>query len=320
MRRFLAARLAQSLIVVWLVATISFVLIRLAPGDPFAYEGPNVSPAVRAELRRQFGFDRPIVEQYGRYLRSLAGGDLGYSTSRRQPVSAAVAQALPRTLQLMGIAMVIAFALGIAVGAGQAVRRGSIFDHATSAGLMLFYSLPDFWLALAMLLTFAYWIPVLPAGGMIDLVMHDYLGFWGRLGDRLKHLVLPVATLVLVVSAAIARYQRSAMLEVLPLDFVRTARAKGLPERDVVRRHALRNALLPVVTLIGLVLPGFVGGALFVEKVFNWPGMGALVLGAISTRDYDLVTAGVIVGGVLVAAGSLLADVLYAIVDPRLRD
>lgn len=319
MRRLLAARLVQSLIVVFLVTTISFFLIRLAPGDPFSYEGPSVSPAVRAELRRQYGFDRPLLEQYVRYLGTVARGNLGYSVVRRQPVSQALAEALPRTLLLMGVALVLSFAAGIAIGAAQAVWRGSRFDRAASGVLLFFYSLPDFWLALLILLAFAYWVPLFPAGGVKDVLMYDYLGFWGRLGDRLRHLVLPATTLVLLTAAAIARYQRSAMLEVLPLDFVRTARAKGVPERAVVARHALRNALLPIVTLIGLVLPGFVGGALFVEKIFSWPGMGYLTLGAISTRDYDLVTAGVIVGGAMVAIGNLLSDVLYAVVDPRLR-
>jgi peptide/nickel transport system permease protein len=318
-RRFVAARLVQSLIVVFLVTTISFVLIRLAPGDPFSYEAPNVSPAVRAQLRQQYGFDRPIHEQYARYLGAVARGDLGYSISRRQPVTLALAQTLPRTLLLMVLSIALSFTIGVTIGAAQAVWRGSRFDHASSGGLLFFYSLPDFWLALAMLLAFSYWLPVLPSGGMIDVVMHDYMTVWQRIGDRVRHLILPVTTLVLLTSAAVARYQRSAMLEVLPQEFVRTARAKGLPERQVIMRHALRNALLPVITLLGLVLPSFVGGALFIEKVFSWPGMGYLTLNAISTRDYDVVTAGVIVGGVMVALGNLVSDLLYAVADPRLR-
>jgi peptide/nickel transport system permease protein len=148
--------------------------------------------------------------------------------------------------------------------------------------------------------------------------MHDYLGFWGRLVDRLRHLVLPAATLALLTTAAVARFQRAAMLEVVELDFVRTARAKGLPESAVIR-HALRNALLPVITLVGLALPALVGGAVFVETVFDWPGMGHLVAKAIASRDYPVVTAAVAVGGLMVALGSLVADVLYAIADPRVR-
>jgi peptide/nickel transport system permease protein len=169
------------------------------------------------------------------------------------------------------------------------------------------------------LLLFAYWLPIFPAGGIVDATMYEYLGFWGRLWDRLRHLALPALTLTLLTTAAVARYQRSAMLEVAELDFVRTARAKGLPERQVIGRHALRNALLPVITLLGLMLPLIVGGAVFVETVFAWPGMGLLAADAIAARDYPLITATVAVGGVMVAAGSLIADVLYAVADPRVR-
>jgi len=318
-RRYVAARLLQSLIVVALVATISFLLVRLAPGDPFAYDLPNVSPAVRAQLRAQFGYDRPLIEQYGRYLVALSHGDLGYSHSLRAPVRDVLATRLPNTLLLMGLAVAVSLAAGIVIGALQAARRDSRFDRWTSGVLLFCYSLPDFWVALLLMLTFAFWIPVLPSSGMVDVVMHDFMSPWMAFVDRLRHLVLPVLSLVLVTMAAIARYQRASMLEVLPMDFVRTARAKGLPERDVVGRHALRNALLPIVTLLGLMVPALVGGAVFVESVFSWPGMGALTVNAIGSRDYDLVTAAVIVGGVMVVLGNLLADVLYAVVDPRLR-
>jgi peptide/nickel transport system permease protein len=184
---------------------------------------------------------------------------------------------------------------------------------------LFFYSLPEFWLALMALLVFAYWLPLFPAGGIVDATVHDYLGFWGRLADRVRHLVLPATTLALLTTAAVARYQRAAMLEVIELDFVRTARAKGLPERSVLARHALRNALLPVITLVGLALPALVGGAVFVETVFSWPGMGLLAADAIAARDYPLITATVAVGGVTVAVGSLVADILYAVADPRVR-
>lgn len=319
MRRYVAARLLQSLIVVALVATISFVLVRLAPGDPFAYEMPNVNPAVRAALRAQFGYDRPIYEQYIRYLGEVARGNLGYSHAQHMPVINVLANRLPNTLLLMGVALAISFAVGISVGALQARWRGSRFDRWTSGFLLFCYSLPDFWFALLLMLAFAVWLPVLPATGMIDVIMHDSMSPWGAFVDRLRHLVLPATAIVLLTAAAIARYQRSAMLEVLPLDFVRTARAKGVPERLVVGRHALRNALLPIITLFGLMLPSLVGGAVFVETVFSWPGMGALTVQSIAARDYDLVTAGVIVGGMLVVVGNLFSDLLYAVVDPRLR-
>lgn len=319
MRRFLAARLLQSAIVVAVVTTIVFFLVHLAPGDPFSYESARMTPAVRAALRHRFGYDRPLAEQYVRYVSSVATGHLGWSQSRQEPVARAIADALPRTLLLVGLSIVCSFVVGVALGVAQAARRGSWFDRLTSGALLVFYSVPDFWLALMLLLALAYWVPIFPAGGMIDVVMHDYLGFWGALWDRVVHLVLPVLALTLLTSAAVARYQRAAMLEVLPHEFVRVARAKGLDERGVVWRHALRNALLPVITLLGLWLPAIVGGSVFIEKIFAWPGMGLLTVDAIAARDYDVVTASVIVGGAMVAIGSLLADLLYAVADPRLR-
>ena len=309
----------QSLIVVLLVTTISFALVRLAPGDPFAYDMPNVNPAVRAAMRAQFGYDRPIYEQYVRYLAAAAKGNLGYSHRLQMPVTQALATWLPNTLLLMSVAIALSFAVGITVGALQARWRDSRFDRWTSGFLLFCYSLPDFWFALLLMLLFAYWIPLLPASGKFDLVMYDLLSPWGKFVDRLRHLILPATAIVLVTAAAIARYQRAAMLEVLPLDYVRTARAKGLPERDVVGRHALRNALLPIITLFGLALPSLVGGAVFVESIFSWPGMGMLTVRSIAARDYDLVTAGVLVGSIIVVVGNLLSDLLYAAVDPRLR-
>jgi peptide/nickel transport system permease protein len=186
--------------------------------------------------------------------------------------------------------------------------------------LVFFFSLPDFWLAIMMLLAFGYWIPILPAGGYADPVLHEYMSTWGAALDVAKHLVLPALTLTLLTAAGIARFQRAAMLEVLPLDFVRTARAKGASERRVVWRHALRTSLTPIITMLGLMFPLLLGGALFVERVFAWPGMGLLAADAIATRDYDLITATVIIGAVMVAIGNVLADLLHAALDPRVRD
>jgi peptide/nickel transport system permease protein len=318
-RRYLAGRLLQSLVVVLLVTTASFFLAHLAPGGPFSVDDPRMPDQVREHWRAQFGLDRPLAEQFVRYLFSLARGDMGYSFSRRIPVGDALAAALPRTLLLTGIAIVLSIASGVVLGIYQATRRGRPTERVLSAVSLFFYSLPEFWLALMALLLFAYWIPVLPAGGIIDATVYDYLGFWGRLWDRLRHLALPAITLTLLTTAGVARHQRAAMLEVIELDFVRTARAKGLPERAVVGRHALRNALLPVITLLGLALPALVGGAVFVETVFSWPGMGQLSAEAIAGRDYPLITATVAVGGVMVALGSLVADLLYAAADPRVR-
>lgn len=319
---FVLRRAGQAVLTVLFVMTLSFLLIRLAPGDPFSasLENPAVSEAVRQRWRAAAGLDRPLGEQYLRYIANAARGDFGPSFSKGRSVRAELADAIPNTLLLMAVALCASFAIGIALGVYQAARRDTVADRALGAGSLFFYSMPDFWLALMLLLLLGYEARLFPIGGLVDATIHDYLGFWGRLGDRLRHLVLPALTLTLLSAAAIARYQRAAVLDVATQDFVRTARAKGLSERQIVLQHVLRNALLPVITILGLSFPALLGGAVFIEKVFAWPGMGLLAVEAIATRDYYLVTATVVIGGTLVAMGSLLADILYAAVDPRLRD
>jgi peptide/nickel transport system permease protein len=320
-RRFLLRRLIQALGVVLFVTTLSFVLMHLAPGDPVgaALEGSRVTEAVRAQWRAQLGLDRPIGEQYLRWLGNVAHGQLGYSISLQRPVRDIFADAMPRTLLLSGLAMLLSFALGISVGVLQAERPFGKRDKWLGRILLVLYSVPDFWLALIILLVFAYRMPIFPVGGVTDTFMYEYLSPARKLLDRVNHLVLPVLTLTLLASASIARYQRSALLAALPSDFMRTALAKGVPWRKAVRRHALRNALLPTITLFGLSLPGFIAGAVFVERVFSWPGLGYLTVTAIAAHDYHLVTAGVLVMSILVVIGSVLADLAVAAADPRIR-
>jgi peptide/nickel transport system permease protein len=271
-------------------------------------------------LRAQAGYDRPVLEQFVRYIGNVAHGDFGYSLSRHGTVGHALAVAIPNTLILVGIAMTLSVAIGMMFGVLQATRRGGWLDRISSTVLLVFYSLPDFWGALMMLLIFSYWWQVLPSGYMVEPFTHEYLGPWDAFVDRVRHLILPASTLTLLTMAAIARYQRTAMLEVLPADYIRTARAKGVSERAIIWRHALRNALTPMVTLLGLLFPVLIGGALFVEKVFSWPGMGLLAADAVSKRDYDLVTATVVVGSVMVIIGNLFADLLHMAIDPRVRE
>jgi peptide/nickel transport system permease protein len=319
-RRQLVARLGQSLIVVVLVATISFFVIRIAPGDPFSFVGEDVPFAVRDHWRHLFGFDQPLLEQFGRYVVAVLHGDFGWSFSRKANVADVIAQALPRTVLLVGLAMVLSFAIGMAVGVLQATKRGTWFDRVTTNVLVFFYSLPDFWAALMILFLFAHRWRLFPTAGMTTDVVYDYLSPWGQFVDRLEHLVLPLLAFTLVTVAAVARYQRAAMLEILPSDYVRTARAKGVSERGVVWRHALRTALTPMVTILGLMLPAYIGGAVFIEKVFSWPGLGSLAAEAVAKRDYFLVTATVIVGSILVVIGNLIADLLQMALDPRVRE
>ena len=321
MLRFIAHRLIQAAVIVAIVAVITFALIHLAPGDPFTaiLDNPNVSEKIRVTLRAQYGLDRPLIEQFFRYVNALAHGELGWSFSNDRPVLDVLASALPNTLLLMSVALVGSFALGILLALIQVARRGSAVDHTISGVTLFFFSMPDFWLAILALLAFTYWLPIFPVGGVVDPVMHEFLGLGGRIMDRLRHLALPALTLTALASASVARFQRAALLDVQPADYIRTARLKGLTERQILRRHALRNALLPIITLIGLSFPALLTGAFFIEKIFAWQGMGYAVINAIGARDYHLVVGGVIIGSILVTLGSLLADLLYAWADPRLR-
>lgn len=319
MRRLIAVRALHAVVVLFLVTTIAFFLLHLAPGDPFSLDNPAIPPEVSARMRAQFGYDRPVPEQFARYLGRVAQGDFGYSHMLRVPVVRALGDAIPRTLLLMGSALVLSFSLGIWLGVFEARHRGTTKARAANGASLFVYSLPDFWLALMILLTFAYWIPALPSGGMTDPVMHDYMTPWQAALDVGRHLALPLLTLTLIISAVVARFQRSALFETLPLEFMRTARAKGVPEPELVGRHALRNSLLPMITLAGFAFPALLGGSVFVERVFNWPGMGLLVINAIAQRDYALVVGAVVLGGFLVTLGNLLADIAYGWADPRVR-
>jgi len=319
--RYLLSRFAQLAVVVFLVTSIAFFLIHVAPGDPFAdaVANPNVSEAVRARWREAYGLDKPLPEQFVRYVTSVARGDLGWSFSKQRPVKAVLSDALPNTLLLMSIALFASFAVGIGLAVAQALKPGSLTDRVIGGISLFLFSVPEFLLALVLLVLFTYKFQRFPIGGMTDL---DYPSFTPirRLADIARHTVLPAITLTLLFSAVVARYQRAALQDVLPLDFVKTARAKGLPERVIVRHHALRNALLPTISLFGLAFPMLLTGAVFVEKVFSWPGMGSIIVGSIDSRDYPLLMSAIIIGSVLVAVGSLLADLLYLAADPRLRD
>lgn len=321
--RYGLRRLLQAVPLLLGIVTLLFFLLHLAPGDPTAaYFNPNVSPEVIEQMRRNLGLDRPLHEQYLRWLASFATGDFGYSFSQFRPVSRVIGDALPNTLLLGGVSLFLVFAAGCAVGTVQAVRQYSKTDHVLTVGTLFIYSVPTFWLGIMLILLFS--SPAvpdalrLPISGMTSLD-HEFLDAWGRVVDRARHLVLPSITLGLASAAAVARYMRSSMLEVVRQDYIRTARAKGLPERTVILKHALRNALVPIVSLLGLFLPILFGGAVVVEVVFSWPGMGRLLYDAILARDYPVALAATFLFGVLVVVGNLLADLLYAVVDPRIR-
>jgi peptide/nickel transport system permease protein len=317
---WLVRRLAASIAIVFAVVTLTFLLLHLMPGRPFMPpEGRFVDSAATASLRERFGLDQPPVVQYARYLTALLHGDLGYSYYQRRPVTSAIADALPNTLLLAAVALVLDLGLGLLLGVYQAAHAGRPSDTVLGQISLFFYSVPIFWLALVLLLVFGEWLRWFPVGGTGDPVICPVFVGARCVVDRLWHLVLPAATLGLVGVGGTARYQRAALLEVLSQDFIRAARAKGLSERRVVLVHALRNALLPFITLFGLTLPFFLTGAVLVETVFAFPGIGKLAADALSARDYPLVSATTLYAGILVVSGSLIADLLYVAADPRIR-
>ncbi|HXY29189.1 MAG TPA: ABC transporter permease [Gemmatimonadaceae bacterium] len=321
MVRFLVRRTAQGIVIIWLVATFTFVLLRSAPGDPLSavYGDRRLPPTVAAAYRERYCLSGSMGAQYGCWLRSLAHGDLGYSIQHQRPVASVLADALPYTLLLMGLALTASFAIGISLGLTQARRHGRIADRVIGALLLLFYSMPEFWVGIAVLLAFGYWLGLFPLSGFCDPVLCASLGPLGRAGNIAWHLVLPVLTLALASAGAIGRQQRAAALEVANQDFVRTARAKGVDESRVMRRHIFRNAIIPVITLAGLYAPALVGGAFFTERIFGWPGMGLVTVAAIHFRDYAVLSAAVIVTSLLLVIGNLAADMLVQLADPRVR-
>ncbi len=310
------SRAAQGLLVIVLAASAAFLLLHAAPGDPFSnIDGGLRDPNVRATARAQLGLDRPLVEQYGRWVQRTARGDLGWSTSQERRVGEVLANTLPRTLALMSCAFLISLVGGVLLGAWQGTHAGTHRDRAWSALSLVLFSTPQFVLALLLALLLSPW--PFPSSGMTTDA--SIASGWGEaLYDRARHVVLPVLALGLVGIAYIARFERAAVRDIVALPFVRTARAKGLPE-SAVRWHAVRASLLPVITLAALLLPSLISGAVFVESVFSWPGMGQTLLSAIEGRDYDLVTAGVVLISALTTASTVAADLLRERLDPRTR-
>jgi peptide/nickel transport system permease protein len=308
------------------VVTLVFVILHLAPGDPTAfYFGSGMSPEAMEQVRRNLGLDDPLVVRYLRWLGAVLRGDFGYSFFAGMPARDRILGALPNTLLLASGALTLAFLLGILAGVVQAMRPGSLVDATLNVLTLFFHSVPSFWLAIMLILIFSVgagglwdWPVSFPASGMVG-PGHDLLGGMDRVLDRVHHMALPLLALTLVLIGGVSRYVRSSMLEVIRQDYIRTARAKGLSEGRVLLKHGLRNALIPVVSLFGLYFPLLLSGAVFVETVFAWPGMGKLMVDAVFQRDYPVVLAGTCLFGAMVILGNLIADLLYGVVDPRIR-
>ncbi|MDR7482523.1 MAG: ABC transporter permease [Armatimonadota bacterium] len=314
MQRYLVRRALVALPILLGITVLSYLIMSLTPGDPVTMlVNPSMSEADMEIKRRALGLDQPVYVRYVRWLGEVLRGNLGYSFSSGAPVAKRIGERIGPTLTLTGTALGLSYLIAVPTGVLVAVRRYTWTDYVATFFAFLGISLPTFFLGLAGIYVFALRLRWLPTGGTMTL------GGDGGVLDLAWHLVLPASVLAVAGAGALMRYVRSSMLEVLGQDYVRTARAKGLAEVLVLRRHALRNALIPVVTLAGLQIPALLAGAVITEQIFEWPGMGRLTIEAINQRDYPVLMGITLITAVLVAAGNLLADLTYAYIDPRIR-
>ncbi|QRE74452.1 ABC transporter permease subunit [Methylobacterium aquaticum] len=333
MLRFLLTRASLVIPTFLGITLVAFFLIRLVPGDPIETMAGErgIDPARHAALRAEYGFDKPLLVQYGIYLERLAHGDLGRSISTKEPVIAEFASLFPATIELGVCAILFALLVGLPAGILAALKRNSVFDHGVMGLSLTGYSMPIFWWGLLLILLFSVQLGWTPVSGRIDVqyFIEPVTGFLlidtllsdesGAFRSALGHLILPAVVLGTVPLAVIARMTRSAMLEVLGEDYIRTARAKGLPSWRIVGLHALRNALIPVVTVIGLQVGVLFTGAILTETIFSWPGIGKWLIEAIGRRDYPVLQGGILLIGAVVMAVNLLVDLAYGLVNPRIR-
>ena len=319
MLRSLKQRALAGLAVVAGVVTLTFLLLHAAPGDPAErLLGPTATTEQVAALRHALELDRPLPVQYASWLRRFVRGDWGTSIATGRPVWTMLRTAWPATARLVALSLLLSYALGLLVGTIQAARSRSRLDTALSVASVTLFALPGYWLGLMLMMLLTYWLRLLPAFGAAGMDA-DFLAGWPWVADQLRHLALPLLTLTVIGVGGTARFARGAMLDVLAQPFVAVARAKGVSETRVLSRHVLRNALSPMLTLLGLSLPALFSGAVFVEAVFAWPGVGRIMVEAVQSRDYPVVMAATAVSAVLVVAGNLLADLLAAWADPRVR-
>ena len=296
-----------------IVSAITFFMINLAPGGPSALMRFDVTPEQREALTRRFGLDQPVPVRYLQWLAGALHGDLGTSLTTQQPVLDRIGERLPNTLLLSGLALTLSIVVGIPMGVASALRRGKPTDYTLSTLSLLGLSIPAFWFGIMLILTFSVTLQWLPSSGVATT------GADFSLKDRLQHLIMPTIVLSTAALPTVVRFTRSAMLEVLSQDYIRTATAKGLSRTVVTYSHALRNALVPVISVIGALVPRLVGGAVVTEAVFGWPGMGRLAVEAANGRDYPLVVGITVVIAAIVILTSLLVDLAYTWIDPRIR-
>ena len=323
MLNYLARRFLMMIPLLIGITLISFVVIHLAPGEPTDMQtqlNPEVSTELRNRLRDQYGLDKPLVVQYGEWLGRFARLDFGNSFSQdRRPVLDKIVERLPITISINLLSIVAILAIAIPIGIYSATHRGSLFDRLTTILVFIGFAAPSFWLALLLMDFFGVRLGLLPIAGLKSLD-YDSLSSVGKILDLGRHLILPVFISTFGGLAGFSRYMRSNMLEVIRQDYILTARAKGLSEQTVIYRHALRNALLPVITILGLSVPGLIGGSVIFETIFAIPGMGKLFYDGVMMRDYPLIMGILVMGAILTLIGNLLADLCYAFADPRIRN
>lgn len=304
MLRYVIKRIFLLIPILLGMTIIVFSMLHLAPGDPIdLIVGPNVTPEVRENIRHQYGLDRPVAVQYVSFVKRLLRGDLGQSILQHKPVAEIILEKFPVTLELGLTSLVISFLIAVPIGVKAAVKRNTVTDYGSMSLSLVGMSMPTFWFGLMLLYLFAYKLRLFPISGY---------GTW-------RHLFLPAMAIGITDAALTARMVRSSMLEVIRQDYIRTARSKGLSEKAVINRHALKNALIPIITLLGLRIGWIMGGSVVVEIVFTRPGLGRMMVEAILSRDYPVVQGGMVVLTTAVILGNLLADVLYAVVDPRIK-
>jgi peptide/nickel transport system permease protein len=313
-------RLIQMIPLLIGITFLTFAIVNLVPGSPVtAYEfNPRMTQEDVNRIKSQLGLDEPWPKRYVIWLSHVARGDLGISLDNSTSVRTRLLNVLPNTLLLSGSALIVALLISIPIGVYAAVKQNSMFDHISTIGSVAFYAVPTFWLGLLLIILFSvkfkeWGLPSLPVGGMQNL------RGGGGLVDRIEHLILPVAALSLVQVASWTRYIRSSMLEVIRQDYIRTARAKGLKDQPVYYAHAFRNALIPLITLVGLSIPDLFAGAFLIETIFAWNGMGRLTVQAVQRSDYTLIMGSTLIFAILTMLGNLLADILYSVFDPRIR-
>jgi len=314
LQRYIFRRIIQMVPVIFIITVLNFLLIHAAPGDPaLALAGDHAPLEYIEELRKSYGLDQPILTQLGIYLQKLARGDLGYSYAYKRPVIDVILERIVPTLLLMLTSQILAIIFGTFIGAISARHKGTAIDYFTTGITLMLYCIPVFWTGLVLILVFAVRLKVLPSSGMYSFSGADI----PRWLDIAKHMVLPVTALFLYTLPTYVRLTRSSVSEVDKEDFITTARAIGYPERDVYLKHALRNALLPTVTVAGLSLSSMFAGALLTETVFGWPGLGRLIYEAVSQRDFPILMAGFLFTSILVVVGSFITDLIYTSLDPR---